>query len=639
MNTIIIVMGLLFLGTGSSGISAGELSREQIAELRAVTAQRRIDFFTQEFGKPLVKEEIIVGWRDRGDFTRNYGKSILEFAIRAFELNEQLDTANAALQELCQYHRERPQTFFEQHSFHFLSQTLARMYLFYGPNGSRAPGQISDDTLEILHVTMWEWMNGRADIQMAEIKESETWRITGSENHHSNDIISFWMFSLILKGLPDYQNKPFQDGSIVTEHYTVWTEYFKEYIRQRACKGMLVEIDSPSYSSLVPGGILNFYDFSDDPILKDRAGKFMDLFWALWAESQLDFVQGGAKIRCTPGHARHGSSPIRRASWYLIGDGEPNFIHFTMIPFVTTSWQIPDIVLQIAYNWKNFAPYEIRERKMGLAVEGYDRPDNYLLRTDFGGILRYTYCTPDFIMGALLTEARPTRDWVAISSQNRWAGVVFSGHPDARVYSTTYNKKEQSILNGFWAVQSKGTMISQRINQTLSNKTDERISGEGHVDDWRVFFSNAGLSTPEKEGQWIFAEANDTYVGVCIVEGDAELSTTPEKFGHWFICKEPYTPVIIEAGQKSDYESFEAFRNKALSQSLTFKKSVLTYKSLNSDTMVFPADQTRLPEINGKTINLAPELVYDSPFVQSVWDSGIISIQFNHHQLTLNFNE
>ncbi len=42
--------------------------------------------------------------------------------------------------------------------------------------------------------------------------------------------------------------------------------------------------------------------------------------------------------------------------------------------------------------------------------------------------------TPDFIMGSLITEARPTEDWAAISSQNRWSGVIFQGDPDARVF-------------------------------------------------------------------------------------------------------------------------------------------------------------------------------------------------------------
>jgi len=87
-----------------------------------------------------------------------------------------------------------------------------------------------------------------------------------------------------------------------------------------------------------------------------------------------------------------------------------------------------------------------------------------------------------------VTEARPTADWAAISSQNRWSGVIFDGDRDARVFPAPYNTKGSSIYNGFWSVQSKGTMISQRLS--------EQTTGEEKPQEWRVFFSAAGLSKP-----------------------------------------------------------------------------------------------------------------------------------------------
>ena len=96
--------------------------------------------------------------------------------------------------------------------------------------------------------------------------------------------------------------------------------------------------------------------------------------------------------------------------------------------------------------------------------------------------------------------------------------------------------------------------------------------------------------------------------------------------------------MILEAGRKSDFGSFEAFRKRVLAQFVSMEDSVLTYRSLGGDTLTFHADRSRLPEINGKPVELAPVKVYDSPFVQSEWDSGVVTIQFGDEKRVLDFN-
>jgi hypothetical protein len=273
--------------------------------------------------------------------------------------------------------------------------------------------------------------------------------------------------------------------------------------------------------------------------------------------------------------------------------------------------------------------YEIRQRRMGLAHKGYSQPNHYRLKTDFGGILRYSYCTPDFIMGSLITEARPTDDWAAISSQNRFAGVIFAGDRDARVYPAPYNAKGDSITNGFWSVQSKGTMISQQLSRKIRRK--------GPTQEWRVFFSNAGLSKPVQKGSWIFAEAKNAYVGVHVLKGSASFEKV--KFGRWLVCKDSMTPVIIEAARKKDYADFASFQKKAMSQPISFEKSVLSYETLAGDKLTFYTDQSRLPKINDLTVDLAPELVFESPYVRSEWNSGVVTIKYGQDRKTLNFNK
>jgi hypothetical protein len=232
-------------------------------------------------------------------------------------------------------------------------------------------------------------------------------------------------------------------------------------------------------------------------------------------------------------------------------------------------------------------------------------------------------------MGSLITEARPTEDWAAISSQNRFSGVIFEGDRDARVYPAPYNAKGSSILNGFWSVQSKGAMISQQLGRKFTKK--------GAMQEWRVFFSTAGLSTPVQNGSWVFAEAKNAYVGVHVVQGSSSFEKS--RFGRWLVCKDKMTPVIIEAGRKSDYADFSTFQKRTMAQPLSFKKSILSYKTLAGDELTFYTDQSRLPEINNIAVDLTPDLVFDSPFVQSKWNSGVVTIKYGQDRKTLNFNK
>src|SRR5204862_5769026 len=144
-------------------------------------------------------------------------------------------------------------------------------------------------------------------------KESQTWTIHDSENHHANHLSSCWAVSMFLARQPDYRERQLDDGHTAREHGEASTTYLREYFRQRGRKGMMVEIDSPSYSSMAPSVGYCVYDLTDDPALKRLADHFLTLWWARWAEHQIDGVCGGAKARCYPGSAVRGDDLARRA--------------------------------------------------------------------------------------------------------------------------------------------------------------------------------------------------------------------------------------------------------------------------------------------------------------------------------------
>ena len=124
------------------------------------------------------------------------------------------------------------------------------------------------------------------------------------------------------------------------------------------------------------------------------------------------------------------------------------------------------------------------------------------MRTDGGGILRYSYCDPAFIIGTPMTEARPLSDWVAISAQNRWQGVIFAGEHDARIVPIVRPKDNRVAMNAQWSVQSKGSLITQKLKHHKGGA--EMI----------VWMSEEGLSTPVEEDGVVFVEAEGAYAAI-----------------------------------------------------------------------------------------------------------------------------
>lgn len=621
------------------------MSDSDLARVRVECEQRCEALLKKQSGKPLVKATIDKDWggrgpTSRGDFTRNYNHSILLFAARALHLKEQLPEVNAAIREMCEYHLERPQTLLEIHSFQDVPRALVQLCTLYGPEGNRSKGLISPETHQVVLQTLWAWTSQKSKVADAEVLESQTWTTISSENHHANLFSSCWAATLTLSHSQEYRDKKCSDGYTVTEHYAAWNAYLQRYYLERGKKGMTAEIDSPSYAGVTLSSAYAAYELAEDALLKHRASAYITLWWALWAQQQIGGVSGGGKARCYPQNATHGTDPLGRIAWYVMGEGMPEFEHSGMIPFITSSWRMPDVVRDIALDATGRGTYEVKERRPGLLREGTQQNREYCaMRPEFGGIVRYGYCTPEFILGSLLFEARPSEDWAQVSSQNRWHGAVFHGPTDARIFP--YCETPHSSYNAQWAAQHKGTLIAQRLN------TGKETKG------LRVWFSKEGLSAPVKLGDWFFAESEGARAAVRVVSGEATLqpqsTASIEKQdqkkgqakdgGLVLKCSDESSPVILEVSVKSDFSSLEAFQEAVMARPLKHEGGCLSYTGLGGGDFRFFTDQTRPPEINGRAVNYAPARVYDSPFVQSEWDSGVVTIQKGERKLVVDFNQ
>ena len=101
--------------------------------------------------------------------------------------------------------------------------------------------------------------------------------------------------------IPAYAGLIYDNGVTPDAYYQAGTAYYKEWLRERARKGMLVEFSNNHYNPVTIKGIYNFVDFAEDMELRELARKWLDLFWITWGQEQIDGVKGGGMARIYQG--------------------------------------------------------------------------------------------------------------------------------------------------------------------------------------------------------------------------------------------------------------------------------------------------------------------------------------------------
>lgn len=598
-------------------------------------ADRCESAIASQAGLPLEEGPIERDFQGRGNRTRKYCNSVTNFAMQAFRLNEQVDTANDALTRLCRHYLDHPHDLHEAHSFHWSGATFGRIWSFYGPEGSVAE-RLTPEARDLLLEVMWAWASVVSPVLNPD--QTHIWRVPNTENHHAMGMVTAWAFSGFLAGNDRYASRAFTDGRAPAAHHAAWSEYLKAYFRARVGKGQCVEIACNVYNGPTLHGWYNVHDLADDADLRRMAGAFLDLYWASWAEDQIDGVRGGGKTRIYPNKAltaeRGGAAKI--AALYF-GAREPGRLGIGEWVVATSSYKPPEWVYRLAFDVEGRGEYEVVQRCMGLQEPGWNRtPDPPVLpfgiaslREDFGGILRYSWCTPDFVAGTLMLDAQPIEAWSGSAIQNRWIGVIFRGQTDARIVPSCTVPDPAANPRGdtyhaHRSVQKKGAMIVQMLPPGLSRETK----------DSRVWISAAGLSEPVEEDGWIFVESAGTYAAIRVVDGGYawDEAEADEPAGRWLRCLNPLSAIVIDICRKLAFVDGSTFRERIQSRRLHVADGNVTYESADGNKLTMFADYARLPSVDGHEIDLAPGRVYDSPFIRSGWDSGVVRVGYGEEE-------
>jgi hypothetical protein len=635
---------LMVATVGIAGADDGKSNPEAVA---AGFDQRRNALFRAESGQPLKRKNILPPMgKDRGNFARHYSWSLIGYAARCFHLNEDLEKANAALQENAQHYLDHPKDINDRDSFHWHGEQVMRLIEMYGPTGTKAAGRLTPETETLCLKPIWEYVKASSSLQKAEHEKSKTWNIYGSENHHVMDFTVNWHFAKYAKDKPEYKDLKVKAGGTLAEHYRAWNDYFVVYAQERARKSIGVEMMSDHYNSVWLKGLYNYRDFGDPKVSK-AADMLLDLYWAYWAQEQIHGISGGGKSRISFHEAlmpnpEHSTQAL---AWLYFGIGEQPAVHGQDVNAALSDYRPPAVVADIALDVAGRGRYEVRQQPQGLGKQGTTNPkatvDNApnMAGQGTGGILRYSYCDPAFIIGSPMTEARPMKDWLAISMQGRWQGVIFAHPRGARIVPIVRPDNNGRGLNNQWSAQSKGTLITQKLKDSKGGK--EMI----------VWFSEAGLGDPVEEDGIVFVDAEaGAYAAIRVAKGghsfNKEIYTIkkPEGYvyqtnpGKTMVLEDSFSPVVVEVMAKTDIDSFDAFKARVKACKMKMEGEVLRLETVYGDTMTFDSSYKAVPTINGKPINYAPDKVFDSPFLVSDYNSGVVTIRKGERRKVLDFN-
>ena len=154
-----------------------------------------------------------------------------------------------------------------------------------------------------------------------------------------------------------------------------------------------------------------------------------------------------------------------------------------------------------------------------------------------------------------------------------------------------------------------------------------------------VQFSRDLTNFTERAG-WIFAEVGSGYAAVRFVdpaqapkEGKYTWREIP---AHWsqkdqrpmkiVSPEKDFLPIIIQAGDPAQYGSFEKFQKAVLAGKITInaKASEMEYQPVGGPVITWNYNQNAkplvLPLVDGKTPDLLPPLLFDSPFLKAKWE-------------------
>ncbi len=469
------------------------------------------------------------------------------------------------------------------------------------------------------------------------------------------------------EGLADWR----RDDSrkyVSRDHYQAWVQYFHRFVQDRAKSGFFLEKASGHYMTYTMGYLFDLHTWCGDAGLKQATGDLLDVVWTEWAIDQLHGVRGGAKTRYryqpynTPEGLRDSFSEIGQFFFGGAGNAQHNLFS-TML----SDYRMPEIVWKLAFDRQQLGAFAYVSRQLGespadyIGEPGWERT---VVCNPTSRLVRYSWITPDYIFGTQMDHPGVTHNHLSVAG--RFQGLFFAEPRGATVYvkgienegefsspATTYpynNTMTRSVQSEQVAVFQGARRVLRQSPAWFPNESHELngmvvgFAKVQHIEEAKgwIFVQNGGgllairvvdgLQAPMTSGG---NAANKGTVDLPLESEHVDLVETPytwNKSRDKLLFADPWSPVIFEAGRLRDFGSLQAFKDYIFRNRVTLLKTVVPgfyrlsyeYGTNKRQRIDFNAANLQIPRINGVPVDYAPTFLFDSPFLKSEYQSGVI---------------
>ena len=554
----------------------------------------------------------------------------LAYALFSSPALEDHDKANSYVAKLASYYNAaalppsktmtRTENF---QNFHFQpAQFFYRIYKTFG----YSTGPLTDKNSRSIADIFAAW--GHSNCRLAETNPERLSFIWGSENHQLQHNTACWVAADVLRGDARYKNEMYEDGSSPQAQQKAWTKFTAAMLNDRARNGGLIEYFSPTYAAYSLTNLSIFIDFSDNWILRMTAERFLDLWWALWAQEQRFGIHGGSRTRAYRNRLLVGT-PLSASVWTYWRLGPPPAgLPFGETMLLASTYHPPLFVdTMLRGNFEHLPSYEVYTRALGLATTSREvtaEGISYHLDRARFGVLRIAKVTDDFILSTAILPLLSDDAWMAISSQNRFGGLLFTGDdPTARIIPSVMIPSDQKSYNSVFSVQSGSTQMVRGV------------FSEGFPGPHRMGTFFGPKLRRFEQGDWIFVEATG-YAGVRPAFGG--WRETPDAPG-WMELNDPRSPVIIQAARKGQFPNLSSFISAVVGLSMEVDSSRVSFTGLDdAGRLTLGLDGDTTLEINGHPIDFHSGYVLKSPFINQAAGSSVVHIKTPDGMVDLDFS-
>jgi hypothetical protein len=494
-----------------------------------------------------------------------------------------------------------------------------RTYELFKTGSKFLPGKLSSSAQRHLEDQIWNFISARTGYDFAIARPIVFPK--ASENHFIEKRHFFFLAAQIFKNIPPAQLKAnygttvFADGRTPAEIYNRWRDYISDYLDDLAKYGLFVEVGSHTYERYNIDSLLNIYNFAEDPIIRNKAEMILDLYFATGFQESIDYVRGGPRSRIYPSAADKGVGQIGLWNYgQLMYGPQPKIVEF-ILGFAVSGYRPPEVIGALAVPDAGLGRYRVVNRAPGVMTNELVDP--------LKSIIRYSYATPSYILGSAKFDLANVQ--APASSQNRWQGVIFKGSGSERLYTQLGDSTDNSVgksFDNFITLQHKNIFVTVRNALPAVNKD----SGPTHI-----VCSPSPDVYEEGPQNWLFVKEGSSYAAVRIVRGTYTSSISRGR--RLITLSKPFSPIIFVVNQESDYPDWDAFKAAVLAQPVQHTQGTTLFGQLTFHGPHKPG------EIDGKAINYAPKLTFNSPFVRSKWRSGVIYMRAGDKTLILDFSD